>query len=295
MGLLLNIAGGGSAHLRAVDGGRRARRAAIELIAAGGTAGHVVPAIAVADALRAEGADVRFVGGERAEAELVPAAGYELDPLNVEGISRSNPLKAARAVGKASAAAVRRRAPAAPPPRRRRGGRRRLRGRAGRPGGGPARHPARPHRGRLPPRPHQPAARRPRAARLPRVPDRGPQRRALPGHRPPGPADRRPTAPPRGRSSGSRTARPRCSCSAARSGRARSTRPRSRAFADAPYRDPARRRAARLRHARPRPARTTSCATTWCRSARAGGRRPRRWRAPAARCSSSRSTGCRRC
>jgi UDP-N-acetylglucosamine--N-acetylmuramyl-(pentapeptide) pyrophosphoryl-undecaprenol N-acetylglucosamine transferase len=74
------------------------------VIAAGGTAGHVVPAIAVADALRAEGADVRFVGGERAEAELAPAAGYELDPLNIEGISRSNPLKAARAVAKAGAA-----------------------------------------------------------------------------------------------------------------------------------------------------------------------------------------------
>jgi UDP-N-acetylglucosamine--N-acetylmuramyl-(pentapeptide) pyrophosphoryl-undecaprenol N-acetylglucosamine transferase len=71
------------------------------LIAAGGTAGHVVPAIAVADALRAEGADVRFAGGERAEAELVPAAGYEIDALDVEGISRSNPLKAARAGFKA--------------------------------------------------------------------------------------------------------------------------------------------------------------------------------------------------
>jgi UDP-N-acetylglucosamine--N-acetylmuramyl-(pentapeptide) pyrophosphoryl-undecaprenol N-acetylglucosamine transferase len=42
------------------------------VIAAGGTAGHVVPAIAVADALRAEGAQVSFVGGERREAELVP-------------------------------------------------------------------------------------------------------------------------------------------------------------------------------------------------------------------------------
>jgi len=61
----------------------------------------VVPAIAVADALRAEGAQVTFVGGQRAEAELVPKAGYELDSINVEGISRSNPLKAARAVGKA--------------------------------------------------------------------------------------------------------------------------------------------------------------------------------------------------
>jgi UDP-N-acetylglucosamine--N-acetylmuramyl-(pentapeptide) pyrophosphoryl-undecaprenol N-acetylglucosamine transferase len=74
------------------------------VIAAGGTAGHVVPAIAVADALRAEGAEVSFVGGERAEAELVPAAGYPLDAIAVEGISRSNPLKAARAVAKAAGA-----------------------------------------------------------------------------------------------------------------------------------------------------------------------------------------------
>src|SRR4051812_15879554 len=74
------------------------------VIAAGGTAGHVVPAIAIADALRAEGAEVSFVGGERAEVELVPKAGYELDRIDVEGISRSNPLKAARAVGKAGAA-----------------------------------------------------------------------------------------------------------------------------------------------------------------------------------------------
>jgi UDP-N-acetylglucosamine--N-acetylmuramyl-(pentapeptide) pyrophosphoryl-undecaprenol N-acetylglucosamine transferase len=58
----------------------------------------------VADALRAEGAEVSFVGGQRAEAELVPAAGYPLDPIRVEGISRSNPLKAARAAGKAALA-----------------------------------------------------------------------------------------------------------------------------------------------------------------------------------------------
>src|SRR3954470_23678202 len=74
------------------------------VIAAGGTAGHVVPAIAIADALRAEGAEVSFVGGERAEVELVPKAGYELDQINVEGISRSNPLRAARALAKAAAA-----------------------------------------------------------------------------------------------------------------------------------------------------------------------------------------------
>lgn len=63
-----------------------------------------MPAIAIADALRAEGAEVVFVGGERAEAQLVPAAGYPLDPIRVEGMSRSNPLKAARAVGRAAGA-----------------------------------------------------------------------------------------------------------------------------------------------------------------------------------------------
>jgi UDP-N-acetylglucosamine--N-acetylmuramyl-(pentapeptide) pyrophosphoryl-undecaprenol N-acetylglucosamine transferase len=66
----------------------------------------VVPALAVADALRAEGHEVVFAGGQRAEAELVPAAGYELRALNVEGISRSNPFKAARAVAKAAGALV---------------------------------------------------------------------------------------------------------------------------------------------------------------------------------------------
>src|SRR3954467_5768371 len=73
-------------------------------IAAGGTAGHVVPAIAVADALRAEGADVVFLGGDRPDAEVAPAAGYPLERITVEGLARSNPLKAARAVLKAAAA-----------------------------------------------------------------------------------------------------------------------------------------------------------------------------------------------
>jgi UDP-N-acetylglucosamine--N-acetylmuramyl-(pentapeptide) pyrophosphoryl-undecaprenol N-acetylglucosamine transferase len=65
----------------------------------------VVPALAVADALRAEaGARVVFVGGERAEKTLVPEAGYELRAIAVEGLSRTNPLKAARGVAKAGAA-----------------------------------------------------------------------------------------------------------------------------------------------------------------------------------------------
>jgi UDP-N-acetylglucosamine--N-acetylmuramyl-(pentapeptide) pyrophosphoryl-undecaprenol N-acetylglucosamine transferase len=68
------------------------------VVAAGGTAGHVVPALAVADELRASGAEVSFLGTrERIEAELVPAAGYEIDFVKVRGIDRRNPLRAARA------------------------------------------------------------------------------------------------------------------------------------------------------------------------------------------------------
>lgn len=76
------------------------------VIAAGGTAGHVVPALAVADELRADGADVVFAGGERAEVTLVPEAGYELHRLRVQGLSRTNPLKAAKAAVMAMGAVV---------------------------------------------------------------------------------------------------------------------------------------------------------------------------------------------
>jgi len=67
----------------------------------------VVPALAVADALRAEGAQVTFIGGTRAEAQLVPAAGYELRVIAVEGLSRRNPLRALRALALAAAAVPR--------------------------------------------------------------------------------------------------------------------------------------------------------------------------------------------
>jgi UDP-N-acetylglucosamine--N-acetylmuramyl-(pentapeptide) pyrophosphoryl-undecaprenol N-acetylglucosamine transferase len=68
------------------------------VIGAGGTAGHVVPALAVADALRARGASVTFVGGGRAERELVPAAGYELHALNAAALMGRSGAAAARAV-----------------------------------------------------------------------------------------------------------------------------------------------------------------------------------------------------
>jgi UDP-N-acetylglucosamine--N-acetylmuramyl-(pentapeptide) pyrophosphoryl-undecaprenol N-acetylglucosamine transferase len=58
--------------------------------------------MAVAAELRASGAEVSFLGTrERIEAELVPAAGYEIDYVEVRGIDRRNPLRAAVAVGKA--------------------------------------------------------------------------------------------------------------------------------------------------------------------------------------------------
>jgi UDP-N-acetylglucosamine--N-acetylmuramyl-(pentapeptide) pyrophosphoryl-undecaprenol N-acetylglucosamine transferase len=81
-------------------------KAPLIVIGAGGTAGHVVPALAVADALRADGADVVFVGGERAESELVPAAGYELTSLRVAPLAGRSPAQALRA-GAIAASAVR--------------------------------------------------------------------------------------------------------------------------------------------------------------------------------------------
>ncbi len=89
------------------------------VIGAGGTAGHVVPALAVADALRERGARVVFAGGERAERELVPAAGYELHSLRVVPLPRRSPLGATRAAAvdaaalRAAAQLIRRLRPAA--------------------------------------------------------------------------------------------------------------------------------------------------------------------------------------
>jgi len=61
----------------------------------------------VAAALRADGADVVWVGGGRAEAQLVPEAGYELHAINVEGLSRTSPLRAAWALMRSARALVR--------------------------------------------------------------------------------------------------------------------------------------------------------------------------------------------
>ena len=56
-----------------------------------------MPALAVADALRAEGAEITFIGGDRAEVELVPSAGYELRRVRVAPLPRGRPVKALQA------------------------------------------------------------------------------------------------------------------------------------------------------------------------------------------------------
>lgn len=72
------------------------------LIAAGGTVGHVAPALAVADALRERGADVTFAGTPtRIEAELVPERGYRFLPFAVDGFPRRPSVKLVKALGRA--------------------------------------------------------------------------------------------------------------------------------------------------------------------------------------------------
>src|SRR5688500_18005742 len=75
------------------------------LIAAGGTAGHVRPALAVAEALRERGVTVTFAGSpDRVEARLVPEAGFAFDAFAVSGIPRRPSLALVRALGQAAAA-----------------------------------------------------------------------------------------------------------------------------------------------------------------------------------------------
>jgi UDP-N-acetylglucosamine--N-acetylmuramyl-(pentapeptide) pyrophosphoryl-undecaprenol N-acetylglucosamine transferase len=75
------------------------------LIAAGGTVGHVAPALAVAEALRRRGGLVTFAGSpDRVEAQLVPEQGYEFDAFAVSGLPRRLHPDLLRAVGKALAA-----------------------------------------------------------------------------------------------------------------------------------------------------------------------------------------------
>ena len=69
------------------------------VLGAGGTAGHVFPALAVARTLaERHDADVRFVGTERGlEATLVPAAGFPFHPVEARPFVRTLSPAALRA------------------------------------------------------------------------------------------------------------------------------------------------------------------------------------------------------
>lgn len=56
-------------------------------VMAGGTGGHVFPALAVAECLRAEGLDVFWIGTRRGmEARLVPEHGFAIEWIGIEGL-----------------------------------------------------------------------------------------------------------------------------------------------------------------------------------------------------------------
>jgi UDP-N-acetylglucosamine--N-acetylmuramyl-(pentapeptide) pyrophosphoryl-undecaprenol N-acetylglucosamine transferase len=82
--------------------GRHTKGACFALIAGGGTAGHVQPAIAIARGLVARGhraSSIELVGSERGiEARLVPAAGFALTLLPGRGIERKISLQNVRSL-----------------------------------------------------------------------------------------------------------------------------------------------------------------------------------------------------
>lgn len=69
------------------------------LISGGGTGGHIFPAVSIANALRQiePECDILFVGAEgRMEMERVPAAGYKIVGLKVDGLDRKHLLRNVR-------------------------------------------------------------------------------------------------------------------------------------------------------------------------------------------------------
>lgn len=64
------------------------------LVMAGGTGGHVFPALAVASEIRARGAEVSWLGTHQGlEARLVPERGFPMDWIRVEGLRSSGAIR----------------------------------------------------------------------------------------------------------------------------------------------------------------------------------------------------------
>lgn len=66
------------------------------LMSGGGSGGHVFPAIAIADAIKAEHPDTEFlfIGAQgKIEMQAVPKAGYRIESLNIAGFQRSLSFK----------------------------------------------------------------------------------------------------------------------------------------------------------------------------------------------------------
>lgn len=69
------------------------------VFAGGGTGGHLYPAIAIADALRARAANVAFIGSaDRLETTIVPNAGYPLYTIAAHSLPRGLSLRIFRAI-----------------------------------------------------------------------------------------------------------------------------------------------------------------------------------------------------
>ena len=79
------------------------------LFAGGGTAGHINPALSVADYMKENNSDFEalFIGTERGlEKRLVPAGGYKIRYIDIRGFDRKHLLKNFAVLGNRSMTAA---------------------------------------------------------------------------------------------------------------------------------------------------------------------------------------------